>query len=368
VITNIGDCHLEFLGSRDGVLRAKSEIFDFLSPEGHIVLNGDDQHLRRIREAAGVKPVFYGLIDENVPAGLTDSGAGAAAEGNTAEPEADPVHRDFFADHICPQGLEGISCRLHMPPAGVYESLLDTAGDGPVWPLAGSAGSSRASAAADCDGAGTKPAGQTAIDVRIPMPGRHMVMNALAAAAVGRIYGLTDDQIRAGLESIAGVSGRFHIIRTGHYTLIDDCYNANPMSVKASLSILHDAQGAGMGRRVAILGDMGELGDEEVRLHEEVGTYAAGCGLSVLIAVGELSEHLAGAASVSSGSPVWTDGMTEEDEATDANRLQILHFDSVDAFIESAQAGTLPLEEGDTILVKASHFMHFERILETLQD
>ena len=116
----------------------------------------------------------------------------------------------------------------------------------------------------------------------IPIPGQHMVYNALAGTAVGLACGLDLDQIRRGIESLQPVNGRFHIIETENYTIVDDCYNANPMSMKASLQILKDA----LGRKVAVLGDMGELGSEEDALHAQVGEFAASCGLDLLICVG----------------------------------------------------------------------------------
>lgn len=109
--------------------------------------------------------------------------------------------------------------------------------------------------------------------VDIPMPGRHMVSNALAAATVGRLYGLNAEQIKNGIESLEPVSGRFNMIETDKFMIVDDCYNANPMSMKASLDVLQD----GLGRKVAILGDMGELGTDEAALHEGVGVHAGQC-------------------------------------------------------------------------------------------
>ena len=85
VITNIGLCHLEFLKSRDGILKAKTEIFDFLKPEGHVILNGDDDKLVTVEEVKGIKPVFFGI--EN--------------------------HSGIWADEIKPEGLKGISCCIH---------------------------------------------------------------------------------------------------------------------------------------------------------------------------------------------------------------------------------------------------------------
>ena len=170
--------------------------------------------------------------------------------------------------------------------------------------------------------------------VEIPMPGRHMVSNALAAAAIGRLYGLNAEQIKKGIESLEPVSGRFNMIETDKFLIVDDCYNANPMSMKASLDVLQD----GLGRRVAILGDMGELGTDEAALHAEVGTHAGTCGIDALYCAGPLCEHLAKAAK-------------EAD-----SKLEVRHF----ADRESLMA-ELPklIQDGDQILVKASHFMEY---------
>ena len=111
VITNIGLCHLEFLKSRDGILKAKTEIFDYLQPDGHIILNGDDDKLVTVQETKGIKPVFFGV--EN--------------------------HQGIWADEIKPEGLKGISCCIHageesfsvlIPVPGkhsVYNALAATA-------------------------------------------------------------------------------------------------------------------------------------------------------------------------------------------------------------------------------------------------
>ena len=82
------------------------------------------------------------------------------------------------------------------------------------------------------------------------------------------------------------------MIETDSLLIVDDCYNANPMSMKASLDVLHD----GAGRRVANLGDMGELGENEIALHREVGAHAAACGIDACVCVGSLARHMAEAA------------------------------------------------------------------------
>lgn len=171
---------------------------------------------------------------------------------------------------------------------------------------------------------------------------RGIQVSGLAGTAVGLTYGLSLEEIKAGIESLQPVSGRFHIIETGKYTVVDDCYNANPVSMKASLDVLTDA----IGRKVAILGDMGELGEDEIEMHREVGVYAASRNLDLLICVGELSQYMAEAAK--HAAPAKT----------------ILHFATKEEMLKE-----LPkiLQEGDTVLVKASHFMGFEDVVKELE-
>ena len=179
-------------------------------------------------------------------------------------------------------------------------------------------------------------------DVTVPIPGRHMVMNALAGAAVGSLYGLTDEEIKAGIESLETLGGRFNIVETEKYTIIDDCYNANPMSMKASLGVLNDVEE----RCVAILGDMGELGENEAALHREVGEYAGEQNIDEYIVVGKLSENI-------------SEAIREVKPEADLHT-----FETVEELIPALD--TL-LKEGDIVLVKASHFMGFDRIVEALK-
>lgn len=269
VITNIGTCHLEFLGDRDGVFKAKTEVFHHLKKGGRVVLNGDDDKLNQVKEVNGQKPVFFGLDPKN----------------------------DFWADHIEELGLQGISCTLHME-------------------------------------------GRT-LPVTIPIPGLHMVMNALAAAAVGTLFHETDDEIRAGIENLQTLGGRFKILDVDGIRVIDDCYNANPMSMKASLSVLKDAAG----RKVALLGDMGELGVNERTLHREVGVYAATLPLDLVVTAGPLASLIAG--EIKTHNPAMA---VETCADTDALIKNLPNF----------------IKKGDTVLVKASHFMHFEKLVNVL--
>lgn len=271
IMTNIGWCHLENLKTRDGILKAKSEIFDYIRPDGHVILNGDDDKLSTIRQVKGITPMTFGL---NSRCGI-------------------------WADELEGQGLRGISCRIHTP-RGAFRAL-------------------------------------------IPMPGEHMVYNALAAAAAGLYYGLTLEEIRRGIESYQTISGRFRILETGKYTLIDDCYNANPVSMKTSLQALQD----GKNRRVAVLGDMGELGENEKELHRQVGAFAGTLSIDALYCAGPLCEYLAQAA-----------GQAAPD-------LEVRWYPSRDQLMVEL---TRLLKPGDTILIKASHYMGFDKIVKLLRE
>lgn len=269
VITNIGQCHLEFLHDRDGILRAKSEIFDFMKEDGSIILNGDDDKLSALTEVRGIAPVFFGIEKDC----------------------------SVWADEIVPKGLRGIDCRIHTP-----------GGD---------------------------------FGVQVPLPGYHMVLNALAGTAVGLELGLTLEEIRRGIEKVESLKGRFHMIEHGGMLIIDDCYNASPSAMKGSLDILKDAEG----RKVAILGDMFELGEDELELHAGVGARASDNAVDLLICVGERSRHMAEAAFQGGGCG------------------EVLSITTLTSLLEVLHRLVQP---GDTILVKASHGMHFEKVIQKL--
>ncbi len=272
VITNIGVAHIENLGSRDGILRAKTEMFAFMNPDGTIILNGDDDKLRGFTPDNGIQPVYFGL-DPSCP---------------------------YHAEQIRNMGLKGTTAEF-VTPSERFEA-------------------------------------------HISIPGDHMVYNALAGIAAGQALGMTADEIRQGIEQLVPIAGRNHLIETDRYSIIDDCYNANPVSMKSSLSVLSGADT----RTVAILGDMFELGNSENEMHYETGAFAADAGINVLICIGGLSAETArGAREASSGSD-----------------MEVLHYDTKEDFLN--EAGQI-LHKNDTILVKASHAMDFAKIVEELQ-
>ena len=126
------------------------------------------------------------------------------------------------------------------------------------------------------------------LPVQLALPGRHNVMNALAASAATLALGATPDAVRAGLESVRPVHGRLEESRGLHGArIIDDTYNANPASLRAALDVLS----ARPGLRILALGDMGELGNNAAQLHQEAGHAAKQLGIERLYATGELSRH-----------------------------------------------------------------------------
>jgi len=137
------------------------------------------------------------------------------------------------------------------------------------------------------------------IEIELALPGRHNVYNALAAAAVGSVFGIAMDRIGAALESFRPSSRRrMEISERGGVRILDDTYNANPVSVKAALDILTALKIEPGAKRIAVLADMLELGGRASKAHEEIGRYVAEQGVDVLLTVGPLSEATAGAARI----------------------------------------------------------------------
>ena len=275
VITNIGLCHLENLKTRDGILKAKTESFAHLKPDGVVILNGDDDKLSTVEQVAGRKPVFYGIKGRNL------------------------CETSVCADAVTEHGLEGMTAEFHTP--------------------------------------------QGDMEVFIPIPGEHNVYNALAATCVAEQLGLSMDEIKCGIAAASTISGRTNLIHTKGMTVIDDCYNANPVSMKASLDVLSKAGG----RKIAVLGDMGELGEDEKQLHYEVGTYAGTLPIDLLFCVGTLSGKLA-------------EGAKKQNTA-----LTVKHYATREEMTEELLA---TVKEGDTVLVKASHFMEFPKVVAALTE
>lgn len=285
VITNIGLCHLENLITRDGILKAKTECFEHMRPNGTVILNGDDDKLSTQKVVNGKPAIFYG-IGEAPKQVETKQGVQVLAKKNV------------YATDIEAVGLQGTKAVLHID--------------------------------------------NKEIPVEIPIAGEHNVYNALAAACVARELGLSADEIKRGVEQVATIGGRTNLIHKDGMIIIDDCYNANPVSMRSSIDVLSKAQG----RKIAVLGDMGELGADEKELHHGVGTYFKGKGIDALFCVGELAKELAAGV----------------EEVSDT---EVYHFDTKSQLIKQLQQYK---KSGDTILVKASNFMKFKEIVAALTE
>lgn len=290
VVTNIGPSHLERLGTMERIVDAKAELVESLplAEEGGVaILNWDDERVRPMSERTEAAIFRYGL-----------------------SPDA-----DLWADEIESQGMEGIRFRFHFE--GWPEDVPHLADRETL----------------------TEP---ESLYINLPLLGRHSVHTALRAAAVGLVEGLSWAEIIAGMQRLtshlrlvasAGINGS---------TLIDDTYNASPASTIAALNLLADLEPKDEGRRVAVLGDMRELGHMTDEGHALVGRRAAQI-VDLLVTVGELGREIAEAARDSSLS-----GERIQVAATDEEAVNLLHN---------------TLRPDDFVLVKGSRAVGMDRVV-----
>lgn len=272
VITNIGTAHMELLGSREGIFRAKMEITESLkskSEGGTMVVAFDEEFLNLERIDGDYESVFIG------------------SDGRS----------DYIVGDIEDEGIDGVGFSL--------EHREETR------------------------------------KFRVPVPGRHNAINASLAIAIGDRLGLTTEEINRGLAKIELTGHRLRIVRGTDITVIDDTYNASPDSMKSGLKVLERSRCEG--RRIAILGDMYELGDEEVHMHRDVGVFAAGCGIDAVIGIGPMAKNIT--------------------EGASSGGKEIFWFETREDFLEKKDEYVGP---GDLILVKASRGMQLEEIVEGL--
>jgi UDP-N-acetylmuramoyl-tripeptide--D-alanyl-D-alanine ligase len=183
----------------------------------------------------------------------------------------------------------------------------------------------------------TMPEGEA--QVRLELGGEHAVRNALAAAAAATAAGASVQAVAAGLSAFAGAKGRQQLCRgPGGAMIIDDSYNANPDSVRAAT----DALAAVPGRKMLVLGDMGEVGEQGPAFHEEIGSHARAAGFERLFAIGDLSRR-----------------------AVAAFGAGAAHFDSIEDLVVAVRKELAPQV---SVLVKGSRFMRMERVVRELID
>ncbi|MDT8901690.1 UDP-N-acetylmuramoyl-tripeptide--D-alanyl-D-alanine ligase [Anaeroselena agilis] len=265
VITNVGETHVEVLGSVENIAAAKGELVEALAADGVAILNADLPLVRAMQAKTAARVVLYGLGPE----------AGVRAENIVAGERA---------------------------------------------------------TAFDC----VHPGGH--FSVTVPAVGKHNIYNALAAIAVGLELGLSPDEINAGLATFQASAMRLAIETLGPYTVINDAYNASPLSMQAAVETLGTVA---RGRKVAVLGDMLELGELAAAAHSQVGEQLADNGVEVVVTVGEQARHIA-AAALAGGVKVAV---------------------ACEGHGEAAEALRKLLRPGDTVLVKGSRGMKMEKML-----
>jgi UDP-N-acetylmuramoyl-tripeptide--D-alanyl-D-alanine ligase len=298
VVTMVQPVHLERMGSIERIALNKSELVRTLPPNGTAVLNGDDPLVRRMGGVTEAKVLYYGVADDG--RWTMDDGC-----------------LDIYASDVVSLGLEGVWFTLHF---------------------------------------GDKSVG---LPVHLPLLGRHNVYTALAAAGVAHAVGMAPREIVEALvfkqaahslhsgQALSAANGFQRIKLLPGYngsTLIDDCYNAAPASMLAALDLLSETPNTG--RRIAVLGDMLELGSHEEQGHRDVGRRASEV-TDFLIAVGRLGRIIGEEAlqiGMSPGKVAFADGNSQ----------------AID-YLKSA------LRPGDYVLIKGSRGLHMEEIVEGLK-
>lgn len=268
IVTNVGETHLELLGTIDNIARAKSELVAAIPSGGCVILNADDARVAAMRDVAqpGVKILTYGI----------EKNADIRAEAVRTENNATKFMIAYQDER--------------------HEYIL-------------------------------------------PLVGRHNVYNALAAIAAGFALGLAPEEIHNGLLKFEPTGMRFAVEDKGNYHIVNDAYNASPLSMRAAIETLASLV---TGRKIAVLGDMLELGDSAPHLHKEIGELLGKCKFFALITYGELAKHIAIGATGAGIKEVYS--VASHQEAAD--KLQeIMNF-------------------GDTILFKGSRSMQMEKIID----
>jgi len=271
VITNVGPCHLEQLGSLDAVAAAKGELFEGLGVDDCAVVNADDERVLKLGAAIAAQVITYGLS-----------------------------RGDIHAENI------------HIGEQGTYDFELCIESE--------------------------------YVPVRLGLPGVHFVSNALAAAAAAHAAGSCLDDIAAGLCACGGIAGRMQELELQGLSIINDAYNANPVSMHAALTTLSSAS---RGRRtIAVLGDMLELGEAAAEYHRDIGTCVATLNIGLVFVLGTYANMVCEAA-CSAGMP----------------QDRIRAFDSLP---ELATALAAAAGAGDVVLLKGSRKLQLEKLLELL--
>ncbi|AWB46978.1 UDP-N-acetylmuramoyl-tripeptide--D-alanyl-D-alanine ligase [Paenibacillus sp. CAA11] len=279
IITNIGESHLEQLGSREEIARAKTEIAAGMPAGGLLLYNGDE-------------PLIPAVLDEP----------------STVKPEG--LNGSTF-------GL-GEGCSIH--PTGM---MFHT--EGTIF--------------TDNTSTDSQP-------FKLPLLGKHNVLNALGAIACARHYGISEENLRLGLEKLKLTGMRIELIEgVSGITILNDAYNASPTSMKAALEVLGSMKG--FRKKIAVLGDMLELGKDEIEMHRNIGRSLTPQTVDLLFVYGQLGAAIAEGAS------------------------EVLPAASVAAYnnkSELIEDLSTRLHPKDVVLVKASRGMRLEEVVEAVRN
>jgi len=264
VITNVGETHIELLGSIEEIAAAKAELLQFIPENGLIILNADDHYVQEMAKQVNSRLILFGL-------------------------EQGDIRADNVQTHT-----QGMNFECH--------------------------------------------SAQGSFLAYIPAVGKHNVYNALAAIAVGLEVGLNFEDIRTGISKFNASPMRLHIEAMGDYIVINDAYNASPMSMLAAVDTLVEVA---KNRKVAVLGDMLELGHIKVEAHRQIGEKLANCHIDIVVTVGELARHIA--------------------EAASAHGIEMAI--ACDSHDDASKALKKIIKPGDTVLIKGSRGMKMENMV-----
>ncbi len=288
IINNIAAAHLEGFGDLCGVARAKGEIFEGLPNNGIAIYNQDSKYASKWQ---------WRLVDKNVRRFSCQQ----------------PVIKDL-SEAADVYSADVYSTKVKLVSNGCAKFTLNTKDD--------------------------------STEIKLTVPGKHNVCNAVAAATIALEFGASLDDIRLGLAQMAPVKGRLNIHQlTDDFKLIDDTYNANVESVKAATDLLASYQG----QQILILGDMGELGSVARSYHQEVGEYAQQQNLDYLLTLGVLSQSS-------------TDAFNQGNEAKSKGQ----HFSSREQLLIKLKAILSNEQQPISILVKGSRSAHMEHVVEEI--
>ncbi|MDO4517587.1 MAG: UDP-N-acetylmuramoyl-tripeptide--D-alanyl-D-alanine ligase [Bacillota bacterium] len=268
VITNIGVAHMEKLGSREGIFKAKMELTNNLASAesgGTLIFAGDEDMLTKDRTRGDYEQIQVGYTDDC----------------------------DYRISQVDDFGVVGI--KFNLTHKGISQI------------------------------------------VELPIPGIHNAINGAIAVACGEKFGIPMDQAAKGLKKASLTGSRLKLVEGKSVRIIDDTYNANPASMMSALDVMAVSQAE---RRVAILGDMYELGQDTEALHRQVGEHAKAINIDKVIAVGELAREIA----------IGSEGK---------------YFETKEELFEGIDE---EIKTGDLILVKASRGMHMEDVVNRLKE